>query len=64
MSGVGGITEETRHACGIAEAAIAEAAPVHGQVENRVALLTAQAEASTVHVVDALSKRAIGVVAH
>ena len=56
MSGISHIVEETHCARDIAEAAIAEAKSVHGEVESRVALLAAQAEASTAHVVDALSK--------
>ena len=56
MSGVGRIAEETRQARGIVEVAIAEAKSVHGEVESRVASLVAQAEASTAHIADALSK--------
>ena len=37
---------------------------MRGQVESRVALLTAQTEASTVDVVDALPKRVTQVAAH
>ena len=57
MSGVGIVTEETRQARGIIEAAIAKAKSVHDEVERRVASLVAQAEASSVHIADALSKR-------
>ena len=57
MSGVGIVTEETRQARGIIEAAIAKAKSVHDEVESRVASLVAQAEASSVHIADALSKR-------
>ena len=42
MFGVGRVTEETQHARGIAEAAIAEMTSVRGQVENRVASQVAQ----------------------
>ena len=56
MSSVGRIAEETRCARGIAEAAIAEAKSMHGEVESKLALLAAQAEASTAHIADALSK--------
>ena len=35
----------------VAEAAIAEATSVHSQIESRVALLAAQAEATTLHAV-------------
>ena len=57
MSGVSRAAEETCRARGIPEAAIAEAKSVHGEVESRVASLAAQAESSTVHITDALSKR-------
>ena len=56
MSGVGRITEKTRRAHGIAEAAIAKVKSMHGEVESRVASLVAQAEASTAHIAYALSK--------
>ena len=62
--GIRRIVEQTRHARGVAEAAISEAMPVHGQVESKVASVTAQAEASTAHVVDALSKYVTEVAAH
>ena len=39
MSGVGYVAEETRHVRNVAEAAIAEAKSVHGEIESRVALL-------------------------
>ena len=48
--------EETRRVRDVAEAAVAEAKSVHGEVESRVATLAVQAEATTAHVVDALSK--------
>ena len=56
MSGVGCVTEETRRSRGIAEAAIAEAMSMRGQVESRVASLAVQAKASTAQVVGALSE--------
>ena len=56
MSSIGRIAEETRRVCGVAEAAIAKAKSVHGEVESRVASLAAQAEANTTHIADALSK--------
>ena len=56
MSGVSHVAEETRHTHGIAEAAISEAKSMHGEVESRVALLVAQAKASTTHIADVLSK--------
>ena len=64
MSGVGCVTEETRRSRGIAEAAIAEAMSMRGQVESRVAPLAAQAEASMAQVVGALSERVKEVAAH
>ena len=48
--------EETHCVRGIAEAALAEVKSVHGEVESRVASLAAQAEASTAHIANALSK--------
>ena len=63
MSGVGRIAEKTHRACGIVEAAIAKVKSVHGEVESRVASLVAQAEASTAHIADALSKCVSEVVA-
>ena len=57
ISAIGRVVEETHRAHGIAEAAIAEAKSVHGEVESRVASLVAQAKASTAHIIDALSKR-------
>ena len=51
MSGISRVAEETRYVCGIAEAAIAEAKSVHGEVESRVASPAAQAEASMAQVV-------------
>ena len=64
ISGVGHVAEETRHVHGVVEAAIAEAASVCGTVESRVALLVAQAEASTVHMVSELSKCIADAVGH
>ena len=56
MSGVGKVADEAGCVCGVAEATIAEARFVHGEVESRVALLAAQADASTAHIVDVLSQ--------
>ena len=56
MSSMGCITEETRHTGGIVEGGIAEVTSVRGQVESKVALLAAQAEASTAQVVGAFSE--------
>ena len=56
MSRVGRVAEETRHAHGIAEAAIAEAKSVHSEIESKVSSLVAQAAASIAHITDALSK--------
>ena len=64
MSGVGHVAEETRYAGGILESAIAEAKYVHGKVESRVALLAAQAEASTAEFVGALSEHVKEVAVH
>ena len=47
MSSIGRVAEETHCARGIAEAAIAKAKSIHGEVESRVVLLVVQAEAST-----------------
>ena len=63
MSNVGRVVEETRRVCDVAEAAIAEVKSVHSEVESRVAILAAQAEASAVHIVDVLSKYVSEVVA-
>ena len=57
MSGISHIAEETRCVQDIAEAAIAEAKFVHSEVDSRVAMLVAQAEATTANAVDAFSKR-------
>ena len=49
---------------GVVEAAIAEARSVHGEIESRVALLAAQANASTTHIVGVLSQCVQEVVEH
>ena len=64
MSGVGRSTEETHCVCDVAKAAIAEAKSVHGEVESRVALLAAQAKASTTHIAGVLSERVQELAAH
>ena len=56
MSGIDRVMEETRRVQDLAEAAIAEAKSVHCEVDRRVAMLVAQATATTAHGVDALSK--------
>ena len=63
LSGVGHAAEKPRRACGIAEAAIAKARSMHGEIESKVSLLVVQAVASTTHITDALSKRVGEVVA-
>ena len=64
MSDVGQIADEARRVCGVVEAAIAEARSVHGEIESRVALLAAQANASTTHIVGVLSQCVQEVVEH
>ena len=64
ISGVGQVADETRHARKVAEAAIAEARSVHGEVQSRVASLSTQAEASTAHAVEVLSGRVQEVAEH
>ena len=63
LSGIGHVAEETHRTRGIAEAAIAEARSVHGEIESKVSSRAAQAAASTAHITDALSKRMGEVVA-
>ena len=48
MSGVGRVAEETRHACSIAEAAIAEMVATSSRMEQKVASVAAQAEKTAV----------------
>ena len=57
MSGVGRVADETRRAREVAEAAIAEARSVHGEVHSKVASLTARANASTMYTVEVLLGR-------
>ena len=64
MSGIGRVAEETLHVRGVAEAAIAEAKLVHEVVESKVASLTAQADASVVHITGVLSERVQQVAEH
>ena len=64
MSGVGCVVEETRHVRDVAKTAIPKAKSVHGEIESRVALLTAQAEASTAQITGVLSERVQEVAAH
>ena len=55
MSGVGCMADETRRAREVAKAAIAEAKSVHGEVQSKVAVLAARADASAAHAVEVLS---------
>ena len=55
MLGVGCVADETRRAHEVAEAVIAEARSVHGEVQSKVASLTARANASTAHVIEVLT---------
>ena len=64
MSGVGRIKDETHHVRDVAEAPIAKARSVHGEVESRVASLAGQANASTAHIVGVLSQRVQEVAEH
>ena len=64
MSGVGQIADEARRVRGVAEAAIAEARSIHGEVESRVASLVAQADASAAHIIGVLSQHVQEVVEH
>ena len=57
MSGVERMAVEMRHAREVAEAAIAEARSVHGEVQSKVALLMARANVSATHAVEVLSGR-------
>ena len=58
------MAEATQCAYGIAEAAIAEATPVHNQVDSRVASLVVHAKASTAQTISALSERIREVMGH
>ena len=64
LSGVGQAADATRRALEIAEAAIAEAKPMHSVVESEVASLTACADTRTAHAIEVLSGRVQEVVAH
>ena len=64
MSGVGCVAEETRHVLNIEGVAIAEAKSVHDEVERKVALLAAQTEASTTHIIGVLSESVKAVAEH
>ena len=55
MSAVGRVADETRRAREVAEAAIAEARSVPGEVQSKVASLTARANTSTAHAVEVFS---------
>ena len=57
MFRVGCITEETRQAWKVAEAAFAEAKSVQGAVESRVASLSVQAHASATRTVEVMTGR-------
>ena len=56
LSNIGHVAEETQHIRGVPEVEQAEATSTHSRMENSVALLAVQAEASMVQVVSALSK--------
>ena len=56
MSGVGCVADETRRAREVAEATIAKARSVHREVQSKVALLTAHANASAAHAVKVVVK--------
>ena len=64
MLGEGKVAGEAHCLNGVAEATIAEARSVHGEVESKVALLVAQAIASTAHIVGVLSQRVQKVAEH
>ena len=64
MLGEGKVAGEAHCLNGVAEATIAEARSVHGEVESKVALLVAQAIASTAHIVGVLSQRVQEVAEH
>ena len=64
MSNVARVAEATQLAHGIVEATIAKAIAIRSQMESKVASLVAQVEASTAHVVNALSKCMKEVAAH
>ena len=64
MSDVGHIVDETHCAHEVAEAAIAEARSMHGEVQSKVASLMARADASTVHTVEVFSGRVREVAEH
>ena len=49
--------EKMRHACNVAEAAIAEATAVSSRMESNVAHVVVQTEAKTAQAVTALAKR-------
>ena len=57
ISGVGQVADAIRQAREVAEAAIAEARSMHGEVESKVATLVAQADASTAHAVEEITER-------
>ena len=64
MSGVRCVADETRCAREVAEAAIAEARSVHGEVQSKVASLMARADASAAHAIEVLSGRVQEVAEH
>ena len=55
MSSVGRIADETHCTREVGEAAIAEVRSMHGEVQSKVTLLTARANASTAHAIKVLS---------
>ena len=64
ISRMGQVADETRRACEVAEAAIAEARSMHGEVQRKLASLTARADASAAHAVEVLSGRVQEVAEH
>ena len=64
MSGIGRVANKIRRAHEVAEVAIAEVRSAQGEVQGKVALLTACADASAAHAVEVLSGRVQEVVEH
>ena len=56
ISGVGRVEEEMRHACSVAEAAIAEATAASSRMESNIVHIVVQTEAKTVQAVTALAE--------
>ena len=58
MSGIKQVVEAMRVACGVAEAAIAEAISIRSQLENRVASLVARIEETTLCAISHMARQA------